>query len=126
MEEMSKQKEARIIKRKNIPQRIIDTIFIVIVALLAFRLFFKLLGANPDNSFVQGIYAITEPIVRIFEGIFSAISLNGAETTAVFEPATLIAIVVIVLIAWIVQRLLSTFIVDKRSERIKHSEDKSI
>jgi uncharacterized membrane protein len=91
----------------NIVQRIIYTIFAVISAVLAFRLIFRLLGANPENVFVRGIYAFTQPIVGIFEGIFSSTTINGAETTAVFEPATLIAIVVIALIAWVVLKIIT-------------------
>ena len=45
------------------------TILGLISAVMAFRLVFKLLGANPENAFVCGIYAFTQPIVGVFEGI---------------------------------------------------------
>ncbi|MHC1720349.1 MAG: YggT family protein [Clostridiaceae bacterium] len=86
-----------------VAQRIIGTIFGIIEAILAFRLIFKLLGANPGNVFVNSIYNFTHPFVGIFEGIFPQLSIKGA---AGFEPETLIAMVVIALIAWAVMRLL--------------------
>ena len=56
---------------------------------------------------MRGIYAFTQPLVGVFEGIFSSATINGAETTLVFEPATLIAMVVIALIAWVVLKLIT-------------------
>ncbi len=107
-EQMTKETETYKTKHNsNIAQRIIYTIYGLISAILAFRLIFKLLGANPENVFVRGIYTITQPVVGIFEGIFSSASINGAETTAVFEPATLIAMVVIALIVWAVLKLIT-------------------
>jgi len=107
-EQMTKETETYKTKHdSNIVQRIIYTIYGLISAVLAFRLIFKLLGANPENVFVRGIYAFTQPVVGIFEGIFSSVAINGAETTAVFEPATLIAMVVIALIAWAIMKLIT-------------------
>ena len=95
MEQKTKQKS-------HIAQSIFSVIFGVIEAILAFRLIFKLLGANPDNVFVNGIYAVTQPFVGIFEGIFPRFSSKGAEG---FEPATLIAMAVIILISWAVMKI---------------------
>lgn len=107
-EQMTKETETyKTGQDSNIVQRIIYTIFGLILAVLAFRWIFKLLGANPENVFVRGIYAFTKPIVGIFEGIFSSAAFNGAEGTAVFEPATLIAMVVIALIAWVVLKIIT-------------------
>jgi hypothetical protein len=60
--------------------------------------------------------------VGIFEGIFSRGTATGAETTAVFEPATLIVMVVIGLIAWGVLRLMTphTGIRVERTETTGH------
>jgi len=107
-EQMTKETETYKTRQdNNIVQRIIYTIFSLILAVLALRLIFKLLGANPENVFVRGIYAFTQPFVGIFEGIFSSAAINGAESTAVFEPATLIAMVVIALISWAVLKLIT-------------------
>ncbi len=99
MEQMTKKTEIFNTKQESrTAQRIIYAIFGLIEAILAFRLIFKLLGANPDNGFVHSIYAVSQFFVGIFEGIFPRIT--------VFEPATLIAMVVIALIAWVVLKLI--------------------
>jgi len=49
--------------------------------------------------FVNGIYGVTKPIAGIFEGIFAQVALPSINATAIFEPATLIALVVVALIA---------------------------
>jgi len=91
----------------NTSKRIVGVIFAVVEVVLAFRLIFKGLGANPSNGFVRAIYGVTQFLVGIFEGIFSRGTASGAETTAIFEPATLIVMVVIALIAWGVLRLMT-------------------
>ena len=107
-EQVTKETETHKIKQdSNIAQRIVYTLSGVILAVLAFRFVFKLLGANSENVFVRGIYAFTQPIVGIFEGIFSPATINGAGTPAGFEPATLIAMVVIALITWVVLKLMT-------------------
>ncbi len=124
-EQMTKETETYKTKQdSNIVQRIIYTISGVISAVLAFRLIFKLLGANPENVFVRGIYAFIQPIVGVFEGIFSSATINGAETTAVFEPATLIAMVVIALISWVVLKLITprSGNLIERTEYTKHNK----
>lgn len=103
-------------------QRIVGAIFGIIEALLAFRLVFRLLGANPGNGFVSGIYNVTKPIVDIFQGIFSRVTTDGLETTAIFEPATLIAMIVVALIAWVVFKLISPR-TGNRVEKTEYTQD---
>jgi len=86
-------------------QRIIGLIIGIIDAILILRLVLKLLGASPENVIVSGIYSITQPLVGIFEGIFAQIPLPSINATAVFEPATVIAILVVGLIGWVLQRI---------------------
>jgi hypothetical protein len=97
MEQKTKQKS-------HVAQNIVGVIFGLIEAILAFRLIFKLLGANPENVFVNGIYTVTQPFVGIFEGIFPRFSTKGAEG---IEPATLIAMAVIILISWAVMKIIT-------------------
>ncbi|HWQ21409.1 MAG TPA: YggT family protein [Clostridia bacterium] len=105
---MTQQMETQDIKAEsNTSKRIVGVIFAVVEVVLAFRLIFKGLGANPSSGFVRGIYGVTQFLVGIFEGIFSRGTAGGAETTAVFEPATLIVMVIIGLIAWGVLRLMT-------------------
>src|SRR5450756_1846159 len=108
MEQMTQQTETQNTKAEsNTSKRIVGVIFAVIDVVLAFRLIFKGLGANPNNGFVHSIYGITQFLVGIFEGIFSRGTTAGAETTAIFEPATRIVMVIIGLIAWGVLRLMT-------------------
>ena len=118
-EQMTKETETYKTKQdSNAVQRIIHIIFAVISAALGFRLIFKLLGANPDNVLVRGIYVFTQPIVGLFEGIFSPATINGTETTAVFEPETLIAMVVIALVTWVALKLIPP----SRGNRLEKTE----
>ncbi len=77
----------------------------VVEVLLAFRLIFKLLGANPASSFVSLVYSVTKFLLTPFAGIFRTAVTTGVETQAVFEPATLIAMIVYAIIAWGLARL---------------------
>lgn len=107
-EQISKETETYKTKQdSNIVQRVIYTIFGLITAVLAFRLIFRILGANPENGFVRSIYALTQPLVGIFEGILSQTAIGGSESAATFEPATVIAMVVVALIAWVVLQLIT-------------------
>ncbi len=104
----NKQETRHTITEGNMAKRIVMVLFSVVEVVLAFRFFFKLTGANPGNVFVKGLYSFTQFFVGIFEGIFSISTTPGAETEAIFEPATLIAIIVVGLIAWAVMKLMST------------------
>ncbi|NLW92154.1 MAG: YggT family protein [Syntrophomonadaceae bacterium] len=74
--------------------------------LLAFRLIFKLLGANPGSGFVSFIYLITQVFLAPFNAIFSAASTQGIETKAFLEPSAIIAMIVYALIAWGIVKLI--------------------
>lgn len=108
MENTDKRTEIHNTRRGNpYLQRVFDAIFGIIEIVLVFRLIFKLLGANAANGFVHKIYYITQPFVGLFEGIFSRVD-TGVDNAAVFEPATLIAIIIVALIAWIVFTLINS------------------
>lgn len=74
-------------------------IFGALDILLVFRLILKLMGANGYSSFVGLLYNITGIFVMPFQGIFQQATGQGAVTTAVLEPATIIAIVVYAVLA---------------------------
>lgn len=78
----------------------------VLESLLAFRFIFRLLGANPQSVFVAFIYALTRIFLAPFINIFKPFVTEGIETRAVFEPATLIAMIVYGLIAYGIVRLI--------------------
>ena len=73
--------------------------------LLAFRLVLKLMGAGVGSAFVSFIYGLTGLFILPFNGIFSRGYSPGLETTSVLEPATLVAIIVYIILAWGIVKL---------------------
>lgn len=90
-------------------RKIVYFILGIIEALFAFRLIFKLLGANYGSSFVSLIYTITGVLIAPFSGIFRTAVNKGIETKSVLEPTTIIAMIVYALIAYGVVRLIEIF-----------------
>lgn len=82
--------------------------------LLAFRLVLKLTGASLGNAFVGLVYGITGVAILPFRGIFSSGISQGIETASVFEPSTLIAIIVYLVVAWGIVKLLSVLSGEKQ------------
>lgn len=74
----------------------------VIVALLALRLVFQLLGANESNAFVNFVYGLSGVFAAPFFGIFSYQPSYGI---SYFEVSTFVAIIVYVLIGWALAKL---------------------
>lgn len=70
-------------------------------ALLAFRLFLKLAGANPAAGFSRFIYGITYPFVAPFLNVFRITQVEGS----VFEWTTVLAMAVYLLLAWAIIKL---------------------
>ena len=84
---------------------LISIIFGIIMTTLVLRLVFRLLGANPDASFVSWIYSFTAPLVAPFFGIFNENTLNLA--TGHLEVATIVALLVYGLIGGVLERATS-------------------
>lgn len=80
-------------------------LFGILEVLLAFRLVFKLIGASLSSAFVGLIYSLSGIFILPFEGIFRRGFAQGVETTSVFEPSTLVAIIVYVVLAWGIAKL---------------------
>lgn len=74
-------------------------------ALLALRFLFLLFGANAGSLFVNFVYALSEPFVAPFNGIFGVVDVAGS--TAIFDGSTLIAMLVYAIIAWALIRLIA-------------------
>src|SRR5882762_4603246 len=68
----------------------------VVDVLLIIRFVFKLLGASTQASFVTFIYNLTQVFIAPFHGIFNT-AANGRN---VFEPESVVAIVIYLLIGW--------------------------
>lgn len=88
-------------------KRIVGVFFSIVEVILALRFVFKLLGANSENGFIKIIYDITRFFIIIFEGIFAKITVSIGQSEGIFEPATLIAMLIIALVAWAVMRLMT-------------------
>jgi hypothetical protein len=80
--------------------RLIYFLFGALEILLVFRLIFKLAGASHGSYFVNFIYSLSGIFVMPFFGIFRPATTTGVETTAILEPATLVAIIVYAVLAW--------------------------
>jgi hypothetical protein len=85
----------------------------ILETLFAFRLIFKLLGANPANVFVSLIYTITGVFLTPFNNIFRAAVNKGIETNSVLEPMNIIAMIVYALIAYGLVRLIEIYVTPK-------------
>jgi len=77
--------------------------------LLVFRLILKVTGAGISSTFVSLIYGLTGIFILPFEGIFRMWFAQGAGTTSVFEPATLVAIIVYAVLAVGIVKLVRIF-----------------
>ncbi len=87
-------------------RRVVYYILGILEVLFAFRLVFKLLGANPNSGFVSFIYSITQVFLVPFNAIFRSATTQGIEAKAVLEPSTIIAMIVYAVIAWGIVKLL--------------------
>lgn len=90
--------------------------FGVLEILLTFRLILKLTGASITSAFVSLVYGITRIFTLPFEGIFKRGIAQGAETTSIFEPSTLVAIAVYAVIVWGIIKLIRIFSGEKQIE----------
>jgi len=84
--------------------------------LLAFRLVLKLTGASIGSAFVGFVYGVTGIFTLPFEGIFRRGFGQGVEVTAVFEPATFVAILVYAVIGWGIVKLVRILSGDKQAD----------
>ncbi len=86
-------------------RRVVGLLFGIIIGLIAIRILLLALGANEGNALVDGVYAITEPLVAPFRGVFS-INEVRPEGRSVFDIAALVAIVGWSLIALVILAIL--------------------
>ena len=81
-------------------ERLVYFFFGILEVLLAFRIIFKLAGASHGSYFVDAIYTLTGIFLLPFSGIFPQATGTVVVTTAVLEPAALVAIIVYAILAW--------------------------
>jgi len=87
-------------------RKIVYYVLGVLEVLFAFRLVFKLLGANPQSPFVSFIYSVSQAFLSPFSGIFPSAVTKGFETQSVLEPMTIIAMIVYAVVAWGIVKLI--------------------
>lgn len=87
-------------------RKIIYYILGFLEVLFAFRLVFKVLGANPQSTFVSIIYSVTNIFIAPFNGIFRKAVTEGIETQSVLEPTLIIAMLVYAALAWGIVKLI--------------------
>ena len=80
--------------------------FGVLETLLVFRLILKIAGAGLNSWFVSIIYTLSRFFIMPFEGIFRRSVAQGVETTSVFEPATIVALIVYAITAYGIVKLI--------------------
>lgn len=80
--------------------RVLTLIFTVLEVLLFLRFTLKLLGANIGQPLVAGLYGLTEPLVRPFQGIFPE-----PRAGVVIDIAALMAILFLFLVAALIVAL---------------------
>jgi uncharacterized protein YggT (Ycf19 family) len=68
----------------------------LIDVLIGLRFVLKLTGASPQAEFVRLMYAISRPFVAPFRGIFP----DSGQGFYVFEPSSLVAVAVYLLLGW--------------------------
>lgn len=72
-------------------------IAIILETLIGFRIFLKLIAANPESGFASFVYNVTSPFLAPFAGLTSTPSASGA----VLEISSIIAMVVYALLFWL-------------------------
>jgi hypothetical protein len=91
--------------------QLIYWIFGLIEGLIAIRFVLKALGANPNAGFAEFIYGITAPLVAPFVGLFG----NPTSQGSMLEMASIVALIVYALLAWLLGKLAWIVLADNRS-----------
>ncbi|MDB5181871.1 MAG: rane protein of unknown function [Candidatus Saccharibacteria bacterium] len=91
--------------RSNVAERVVWLIAGILLALLAVRFLFALLGANPNNGLANFVYSITHPFVSPFFNLFSYDEVTAGRSSVEFF--TLVAMLIYGLVAWGISRLLT-------------------
>jgi hypothetical protein len=91
-------------KRRETAYKLRQGIYILfgfIEVLLTLRFVLRLLGANAEAGFAQLIYGVTAPLVAPFQGLFGTVQSDAS----VLESASLVALIVYALVAWLIVKL---------------------
>jgi uncharacterized protein YggT (Ycf19 family) len=86
-------------------RRVVGLVFGVLVSLIALRVVLLALGANEGNAIVDAIYAISEPFVAPFRGVFS-MDVVRPTGVSVIDVAAIVAMIGWSLIGLLVMAIL--------------------
>lgn len=92
-------------------------VFGLVEGLIAIRLIFKALGANPSAGFAEFIYGTSAPVVAPFFPLFS----NPAYGSSVLELGSVVALIVCALVAWLIAKLVWILLGETRSAIHTHT-----
>jgi uncharacterized protein YggT (Ycf19 family) len=96
---------------RDVLERLIDFFIGIVEIILAFRIFFRLLSANPTAPFVHWIYQTSDVIMAPFRGVFPTATI---ENGMVLDISAIFAGVVYLIFAYVVIGLLSLVPAPKR------------
>jgi hypothetical protein len=99
----------RLHPRDHRAYRLIFFVLGALEVLLGFRFVLKFLGANPASAFAKGIYGLSALFVKPFGGLFPPATTTAEGIDSVFEPSTVIAMIVYAVLAWGIARLFLIF-----------------
>jgi hypothetical protein len=105
--------DKKIPDRKSVATKFIELVYLLLIILesvLLLRFIFKLLGANPDNTFIRFLYEATKVFTFPFEGLFGYYPQNSiAVSRYQLEFTTLVAMGVYALIAFLIVKIIDIF-----------------
>lgn len=105
-EQVAQQTESVHVHTEKLGARtIVATVFGFIEILIGLRFILKLFGANPNSGFIKFMNGLTGFLVYLFKGIFAERAFGSGY--AVFEPASIVAMVIVAIIAWVVLKLIT-------------------
>jgi YggT family protein len=99
--------ESRAKSARKITQ-FVDYVYWIIMALIAVRFTFKLIGANAENALVRLLYDASDPFINIFKGIVQDITTSGS---SMIEISALIGLLII----WLLYHAILKLIIVLRS-----------
>ncbi len=99
--------------------QIIWIIFGIVIGLIAFRIVLRLIVANPEATFAQFVYNVTD----IFLWPFYGLTATPTTTSGVaFEISSVIAMVVYALVAWVLTLLVRALFTKTRVRKVETFE----
>lgn len=94
------------------PYAVVNVLFDIVAILLGLRFAFRLLAANTAHWLTSALYAVTDPLVLPFRGLFPNVVIGGG----VVEWNAIVALVAYSVIAILLLRLFAAFSVEPEQE----------